>query len=281
MIRKPPENRYRGRTVALLTRHDKGTIIAPALAELALEVVTTTAFDTDTLGTFSGEVERTLSPSACAGRKARLACELTGLDLGLGSEGSFGGGPLAGLMNWDDEILVLYDARSDMEITAFASGPVKVAPVTAGSLDELQQQLERFPVAQRWILRRPDQIHKGLQQQGIAELLTQLGLLQRERLTEQIRLEPDLRAMHCPERQDYIRQAAEQLSQRLQSRCPACEAPDFWQSDLERGLPCGWCGEPTALARALISRCRQCDHTERNAVTAEYADPGHCQRCNP
>jgi hypothetical protein len=69
--------------VALLTKHDKAGMVAPALAPLGLEVLATDGFDTDTLGTFSGEVERTLSPLECARRKARLACELTGLPVAV------------------------------------------------------------------------------------------------------------------------------------------------------------------------------------------------------
>ncbi|MFN3163213.1 MAG: DUF6671 family protein [Pseudohongiellaceae bacterium] len=153
---------YRDRPVALLTRHHKANVIAPPLAVLGLEVHSTDAFDTDTLGTFSGEIERKLSPLDCARRKARLACELTGLSIGLGSEGSFGGGPLAGLMNWDEELLVLVDIEHDLEITAVSSGPVQLSEFAPHSVADVQRQLAPFPADQGWILKLPNQISKGL-----------------------------------------------------------------------------------------------------------------------
>jgi len=67
----------------------KEALLRPCYSKaLNWQVVSTDAFDTDQLGTFSGETSRTLSPSDCAARKAHLACELTGLSMGLGSEGS-------------------------------------------------------------------------------------------------------------------------------------------------------------------------------------------------
>ena len=276
------KDRYRHRSLALLTKHGKGDVISPAFTALNVDIMTTDAFDTDRLGTFTREIPRALSPRDCAARKARLACELTGMDLGLGSEGSFGGGPMPGLVNWDDEILVLYDASQDLEITAYASGPVGLGHISSRSFQDLCNWMERFPAEQAWILRLPDVIRKGLiGKKSLRKLLADAGLLSGGDITEEVRLEPDLRAMHCPERRIYIQQAAEQLCQRLQSACPACVAPDFWQTTVERGLPCAWCSEPTELAKMLIKECRQCGFTEREPVAQDHADPGQCQRCNP
>lgn len=282
MTASRPQNRYQNLPVALLTKHDKATVISPPLAELGCHIVTTDEFDTDRLGTFSGEIERELSPRECAAHKARLSCELTGLDLGLGSEGSFGGGPMPGLVNWDDEILVLYDAKQGIEITAYASGPVGLGYISSRSLQELSDWMARFPADQAWILRLPDRLYKGLTgKESLQQIFAENGLLSCDEITREVRLEPDLRAMHCPERRVYIRQAAEQLCQRLQSMCSTCAAPDFWQTAVEQGLPCAWCGAPTALAKVLIKECRQCGFTERQPVTQAHADPGQCQRCNP
>ncbi|WP_066961687.1 DUF6671 family protein [Microbulbifer sp. Q7] len=275
-------NRYQNLSVALLTKHDKGAVISPPLAKLGLHVVTTDAFDTDTLGTFSGEIPRELSPRECAAHKARLACELTGLDFGLGSEGSFGGGPMPGLVNWDEELLVFYDAKQDLEITAHAAGTVGLGPISSSSWQELSDWVGRFPPEQAWILRLSDRLYKGLTgNASMQKILIEQGLLTQGAIQGEVRLEPDLRAMHCPERRVYIAQAAAQLCQRLQSLCPTCTAPDFWQTSVERGLPCAWCSEPTALAKTRIKQCRQCGFTERQPVEQAQADPGQCQRCNP
>jgi hypothetical protein len=277
------KNALQGRSIALLTRHGKGELVAPALAALGLSLQVTDAFDTDQLGTFSGEVERTLGPLDCARRKARLACELTGLDLGLGSEGSFGGGPAPGLVNWDEELLVLWDRNSGQEIVARASGPVSVAALAWGSPEELQTRMAVFDSGQAWILRHSDGVSKGLR--GVADVLRALaGNPQHPGVSAgagKLTIEPDLRAMHCPERQAYIRQAAEQLAQRLQSLCPCCEAANFWPDALEPGLPCAGCAQPTPLPLATIRRCPVCGHEHREPDPRTVADPQYCAWCNP
>jgi hypothetical protein len=278
-----PVSGWQGRTVGLLTRHDKARMIAPALSTLGLSLVATDAFDTDRLGTFSGEVERTMTPLECARRKAQLACELTGLDLGLGSEGSFGGGPVPGLVNWDHELLVLWDRTRAREIVAYAAGPVGVASIAPESVADLDNELARFDSAQAWLIRHPGGVIKGLLgRDSILEQLTLLGLPgSGAGEGMKITLEPDLRAMHCPERQAYIRQAAQQLALRLQSLCPVCSAADFWLDGAERGLPCGSCGAPTALPIAFIRRCRACEYEIREPGDLDAADPGDCPWCNP
>ncbi|MDC9523791.1 hypothetical protein PSH55_22230, partial [Pseudoalteromonas sp. Angola-31] len=77
----------------IATKHKKAPLIAPALKPLGYNVVTTSLFDTDTLGMFTNEVQRDCSAQTAALIKAQQACELTGEQCGLGSEGSFGGGP--------------------------------------------------------------------------------------------------------------------------------------------------------------------------------------------
>ena len=274
---------WQGRVAGLLTRHGKARMIAPALATVGLSVEATDAFDTDRLGTFSGEVERTLTPLECARRKAQLACELTGLDVGLGSEGSFGGGPMPGLVNWDTELLVLWDRVNAREIVAHAAGPVGVTSVAMESIAELEHKLARFDPAQAWLVRHPGGVVKGLRgMDAIMEQCMRVGLFASGAApAKKIMIEPDLRAMHCPERQVYIRQAAEQLAQRLQSHCPRCAAANFWLADAEQGLPCAGCGAPTALPIALIRRCQVCRYDSREPCGRESADPGDCPWCNP
>lgn len=272
---------WQGLQVAFLTRHHKLPLIAPSLEPLGLNLVLTTDYDTDQLGTFAGDVPRQLSPLECAKQKALLACELTGCRFGIGSEGSFGGGPLPGLLCWDDELLLLHDSHTGQDIVAIASGAVPLAPIRVEAETDLALQLAAFDVAQGWILKRANHIIKGLV--GFHAIQTALHGLDSGCAQENapIELLPDLRAMHCPVRQDYIRKAAEQLAQRLLSRCPQCTAPDFWLKGAEYGLPCEACSFPTRERKAQIKRCDCCGYREREAVQDKFADPGRCDLCNP
>lgn len=208
---------------------------------------------------------------------------LTGLPFGLGSEGSFGGGPMPGLMNWDEELLVLIDGRSRQEIVAIAAGPISLTALESAEVSVLHNHIKQQDPQQGWILRHANGLVKGLVgADAVAQALKQANLLQSPQLlAEKVRLEPDFRAHLCPARQEYIKQAAEQLAKRLQARCPTCQAPDFWRKQAERGLPCELCDYPTSQVKYYIKSCSCCGHSEHEAATITQASAAHCPLCNP
>jgi hypothetical protein len=276
---------------ALLTKHHKLALISPALSAVGIQVIATDAFDTDTLGSFSGETPRRQTPQECARTKAKLAAELTGLLIGIGSEGSFGGGPYAGLVNWDDELLLLLDTRTGQEMMAFASGPVPLASLETDQLAAIAQHLQQHDAAQGWICSygeadgqgRVKGMVKGLV--GFEEVKSALSaaglLLDAETLSETIKLQPDLRAHLCPARQSFIQQAAQQLAERWVSLCPSCHQPNFWRKAVETGLPCEVCHYPTGRIKSYTKKCDCCGYIEQEPSSVEFADQGHCPLCNP
>jgi hypothetical protein len=277
------EPRWASVEAALLTKHHKLALIGPALAKVGISVIDTDAFDTDTLGSFSGETPRLQTPLECARTKARLAAELTGLPIGIGSEGSFGGGPYAGLVNWDDELLLLVDTRTGQEIMAFASGPVPLASLETDQLAAISQHLQQHDAAQGWICRYGAGVVKGLVGfDQINSALATAGLVvDGHSLSEKIKLQPDLRAHLCPARQSYIQQAANQLAERWLSLCPSCHKPDFWRKAVETGLPCEVCHYPTGRIKSYTKKCDCCGYVEQEPTGVEFADQGHCPLCNP
>lgn len=261
------------KTAALLTKHRKSLQLAPVLYDIGIELVEIDFFDTDELGTFSGEIERTLSPRDCALEKARKAAELSGLNVGVGSEGSFGGGPVSGLMNWNQEIICLYQREPELIIYASAEGPTALRPIKAASLDELAAKMSDFQ-QQRWIVRCPDGILKGL---SAAEVI---GIHQASFTSWPVELEPDLRAMNSPLRQLMIQKAALNLAERIQSKCPECDGIDFWPEDKEFGPACQLCGFPTNEVKSLISCCKSCGYVESKTLN-ETGNERFCDQCNP
>ena len=259
---------------ALASRHAKAAIIGPVLAQAGVRVIETEDFDTDSLGTFSGEVERTMAPAACALFKARKACDITGLEYGLGSEGSFGGGPMPGLVSWGEEILCFHRRDPEQVIYGRAGGPFALAAVSVTGPDELLVRLAAHP-GQHWIARPGGVLRKGLAAAEV-ESLARSGAL-----GWPLSLEPDLRAMCSPLRRQRIRQAAEDLVVRLDSRCPRCDATDFVPDRVETGLPCSACGTPTGRVSRRVARCRACGHEETQSAIPEAADPYYCPCCNP
>jgi hypothetical protein len=105
-------------TLALLTRHGKAAAVAGPLAEAGFAVHTVDDWDTDQLGTFTGEVPRPASQLEVAFMKARKAAELSGCRYGLGSEGSFGPDPFVSMSPWYVELLAWWDAQSQYGVQA-------------------------------------------------------------------------------------------------------------------------------------------------------------------
>ena len=82
-------------------------------------------FDTDLLGTFTRETARGGSQLDAARRKARKGMELSGLDAGLASEGSFGPDPFAEMVPWNVELIAWLDDRMGIEVVGMAQGPAR------------------------------------------------------------------------------------------------------------------------------------------------------------
>jgi hypothetical protein len=105
---------FQDRKLIIATKHEKEKVIAPLLERaLGVSCYVDENFDTDMLGTFTGEVERELDPIATARKKCLTAMELSNCDLGVASEGSFGPHPSMFFVNADDEFLIFIDKKNN------------------------------------------------------------------------------------------------------------------------------------------------------------------------
>jgi hypothetical protein len=260
--------------VAILTRHHKAHLIAPALSQLGWQVSELDSFDTDALGSFSGERPRFMAPHECALRKAALAADLSGLDIGIGSEGSFSAGPY-GLGTFNLELLCCVNVAAGWAVTGRFYGPSMAQQWQLNDAAALEQALTTVTPGQHLLLQQQAYLAKGLSVEQAHTLA--LGRLAQGSVT----LSYDLRAHMSPERQSHIQQAAADLVQRLQSRCTNCDTPGFWPDKVLPGLPCEACGTPTSITRQRQASCQRCGHTEWQAVAAQFANPQYCPECNP
>lgn len=276
---------YRGERLAFLTQHGKERLVATVLEPaLGLRVERVEGFDTDTLGTFTRDIPRAGTQLEAARRKARLAIELSGAGLGLGSEGAFGPDPHAGLMPWNVELLVLVDGRSNLEVVGIAQGAAgndHALLHDEGALLAFAAQVG-FP-GQRLVLRPDHEDHprlwKGLGEEGALRAAWREALA--ASATGKVFAECDLRAHFNPSRQRMITRAAEDLLQKLRSACPDCGRPGFVVGEVKRGLPCAKCGLPTREPIAEIRVCAGCGAREERVLPATTANPGRCDHCNP
>ena len=272
-------SRFKSATFALLTKHGKEAIIAPIMeSRLGAKLVLAKGYDTDALGTFSSEFKRVLSPQACALKKAALACELSGLPIGLGSEGSFTTG-LMGLATINSELVTCMNVLEGWHITGVSVGPSSARGSQCHNEPELQQFLASVPPRQSLILESQGRIAKGLScaDQVKATLRMWEGAANPYPLT----ISDDLRAHCCPARQERIALATENLMARLASACPRCARLGFWPDHKVPGLPCRDCNSPSGALRAHRAQCAQCQYEQSYPVGEAWADPSECLECNP
>ena len=282
---------YAGRTAVLATKHGKLDQIAPAMrGVLGIEVVGV-SIDTDQLGTFSGEIPRTLSELDCAIAKARLAMTERGSDLGMASEGTFSPHPDVPWLTTDRELVVLVDDQLDhvfwecavsVEVTAITEMVDSEADLTSLAL---RADLPRHAVIVRPAVPSPrsghgaEQIYKGIRRPS--DLSSAVEASCAASGTCHAMVTTDFRAHCCPSRQIVIADAAERLAHRVASRCRECGAAGWGTVDSVRGVPCHWCGHHVPIVRAEIDGCWNCGVRIERSVGETAADPGMCDQCNP
>ena len=278
---------YTGKVAVLSTKHEKLPLIGPPLERTVGMHVEAIAVDTDSLGTFSGDIPRLGSPLETAIAKAHLGMSATGNSIGIASEGSIGPDPQIPFVNADLEVVVLVDGVAGIVISeVFSSRDIMAAETTSQSGNDLEQFLFEADFPSHQMIVRPNSgemrpIYKGIA--NVDELNTAISSCAPVSTDGLAYIGTDLRAHACPSRQKIIVSAAERLGVRVASLCPACGIPGWGRVDILFGIPCAWCGTPVAKPRAEINACVVCDHRETRQIVSEkvVADPATCPECNP
>lgn len=277
---------FAGRSLIIATKHKKEQVIAPILQrELGVNCFIDEGFDTDILGTFTGEVERTLDPVATARKKCLLAMKRNKCDLGVASEGSFGAHPSLFFTNSDDEVLIFIDKVNKLEIIA---RELSLATNFNGQAIRSEQELLDFADSVQFpthgiILSSSEEDQKNLIK-GITSLVhlkEAYNALAANHTT--IYAETDMRAMYNPTRMKVIESAARKLVEKINSTCPQCGIPGFCVTSVKTGLPCRLCGSPTRSTLSQTSKCEHCTFTNETMYpnAKKNEDPMYCDNCNP
>ena len=277
---------FEGRQLVIASMHQKEKVLQPLLeASLKVDVAVADGLNTDLLGTFSGEVERIADPMSTARKKCELAMELTGSDLAIASEGSFGAHPATFFLPANEEWLLLIDRKHQLEIHArHLSTSTNFAGEAFSSLEELDAFASKvgFP-SHGLILRRNKDNLVGLLK-GITDPdLLRTAALQLLETQGAGFVETDMRAMYNPSRMQVIQETAQLLLQKLNSFCPSCQLPGFAVTSAVPGLPCSLCGTPSSAALTHLMVCNHCQHQEKVDFPhgKKTEDPQYCQVCNP
>ncbi len=277
---------YFNKTAVLTSKHHKHQIIGPAFSEvLGLKLIDHSA-DTDQLGTFSGEVERALSPQKTAILKARIGMKELGVSIGVASEGSIGLDSQMPFAISDIELLVLVDDERQIEIfetyRSFEIAAIRESVSPDQNLEDFLLRA-RFPGHKLIVSAHKSKsfdFHKGID--TIRDL--QAAIQECAELSEDglALVQSDLRAHCSPTRAQNIKLAASKLATRVASQCSRCDTPGWGKVGHERGLDCAQCGLIVSSAlRYEVLGCVKCEHVEQGRQLSKKADPATCSNCNP
>lgn len=277
---------FKDRSLVIATKHGKESVIAPIVEKyLGANCFVDENFDTDLLGTFTGEIERKHDVISTVREKCLKAMDLNNCDLGIASEGSFGPHPAVFFSSADEEFLIFIDKKNNLEIIVRELSIVtNFNGKTIKNIDELLQFANsvQFPCHAMILRKSPvenDSIFKGIN--DLTTLKETFENLSAE--FHEVYAETDMRAMCNPSRMKVIENAAEKLVEKINSLCPECKMPGFGITSSKKGLPCSSCHLPTRSVLSYISICKHCDFSEENKFPHDIMveDPMYCDHCNP
>lgn len=271
----------------MVTKHAKLDLVSPALSSLDLVPRLVDEVDTDTFGTFSGEIPRSARAEDTVVAKARAGLEACpSAELGVASEGSFGPHPYLPFVPGGVELVAIVGRDGHFIVGVDVTTETNFASLETSSEEGVSAFLERIGFPSHAVLvgskrsdpRRASSIVKGINDYDT--LRRELSRIVHDHGTALV--ETDMRAHMNPTRRQAITRAAEDMARRARVACPRCAKPGFCVVEVVPGLPCSQCGCATGKAKERISACRACRY--RQVTPAEgspYADPYHCPECNP
>jgi hypothetical protein len=236
-----------GTPVLIATMHGKEAVLGPLLADLGFKVLLPLGYDTDALGTFSGDVRRLGTAFEAALEKARRACLATGVMRAVSSEGSYR--PCQTLFPGarSAELLAFVDLENDFSCveyltdlpTRFVKG--RVPPdLRAQETRSLLSAMD-WPSVKALVvpfdpgLGVPTHFFKGLgDEASLAQAMIECAAHSSDGL---VHLETDLRAHMNPTRMASVAKVGKHLSERLRRE--------------GYGLPPRGAGAPVGIVPAL------------------------------
>lgn len=277
---------FKDRKLVIATMHEKEKVMSPILElHLGVSCFVEMSIDTDLFGTFIGEIERKDGPIVALRNKCIEAMKISGCDLGVASEGSFGSHPDIFFARANDELVILIDSKNNLEIierelntdTNFDCSIIN----SLSELDDFAKSIG-FPEHGLIMKKSENDLHfvvKGIKSwEGLYDAFYKF-----KKKHDSVFLETDMRAMFNPTRLKNIELATFKLVEKVKCLCPNCDFPGFGITSSKLGLPCNYCFSPTRSVLSYTYSCLNCSFSQEklypNKIKNE--DPMYCDLCNP
>ena len=276
---------YKNINILLATKHHKEFAIqAPFNDTFRASIYVPNDYNTDELGTFSGEVERTGTPYETVIEKASRAMKKYDFSYAIASEGSFGPHPGLFFLAADIELMSFIDTRNNLTIVVSEiTTETNFAHLDVSRGENYEDFLTKIKFGTHGLIikdmTRNTVLAKGITEREKLDAIIETSL----KNADTIRLETDMRAMMNPTRMHVIHRLAQKLCTRLQQICPMCDSPGFGKVSVNGNLPCRECGTQTELYQSKFLHCIKCSHFEElpRDDGATHADAQYCSYCNP
>jgi hypothetical protein len=274
---------YHGAKVALTTKHGKAKFVAPAFERFEINIQQID-YDTDQLGTFTGEIERPDRADRVVLRKAQIGLEISGLHYGLASEGSYGPDPQIPLLNSGIELLAWVDRKLNFTLTeSLRTFDIQAGCKVISQGEDITEYFEEFAFPSHALIVRCETGQKGPIYKGISnhsELQSALDACWQS--TNRVVIENDLRAHMNPTRQKTIALLGKKLADRLERLCRECGTPGWGVVGVLRGARCVACQSwNDGYPNGEIFGCAKCDAREEMEAEKRFLQPKDCLSCNP
>jgi hypothetical protein len=282
------QHSFTGSHITFATNHGKAAAAHEPFARVLSAHIHPLSIDSDSLGTFSGEVERPGSMLDALRGKVKLARLSTNTRFVLVSEGSFSAPGGLGFLVQGIEMLMVHDADTGAEIIEqYISYETNYATATLRTTDALKNFLGQMSFGSHSLMLYPDgvplhgNIRKGITTWAEAE--STFIAMRSASPAQSVMAMSDMRAHVNPTRMRAIQSCCELLALRLNTHCPSCRSGGFGLIATIPGLPCEECGSPTSRARGETHACPFCSHTREmpRSDGRKSASAAECDWCNP
>ena len=279
---------FRDSHIIFATNHGKVVAAREPFEDILGAKVEEIPIDSDSLGTFSGEIERPGSMLDALRGKIRLAQNRTEASLILASEGSFTSADGFGLLVHGIEMLMLTDTQTGVEIVEqHISYQTNYATATLRSVSDLHEFLQRIQFGSHALALYPEglplagNVHKGITEIGEAERA--FHFCYSISPSQAVIGMSDMRAHLNPTRMREIQACCELLAKRLNTLCPRCKSGGFGLTAIVPGLACSECGSPTQRTRGELHSCPFCGEQRELARSDGKTSvlASECEWCNP
>ena len=278
---------YKNKPLVLTTMHQKEIAIKPLFEKELHFFVQTLFYDTDLLGTFTGEIPRRLSQVESAKEKALIGLKISNEKFSIGSEGSFGPHPYIPFAASNVETLYFIDLENGIELCqSNMSTKSNFHHDIFSHLEEMGSFLKHVYFPSHALILKPH-VFNGLFKcfKGINNLdaLKEAFTICRASSEDgRVFVQTDMRAHMNPTRMHVISETAALLAKRILCLCPACNCPGFGFKEKKDKKVCQDCKGPTTLALFDVHSCLKCNYaTDYLIDNNDSAPPEFCLYCNP